>query len=97
MLRSLALVGLVGLLAVTGCTANRGCRSAAMSVGDNAIGQASPSAAVITFAESRLAPAGLPRSGWTPSGSGRFKSGRSSITVSRLASGTYLVTEATAC
>ena len=97
MLRFLAVVGLVGLLAVTGCTANAGCRSAAMSVGVNAIGQASPTAAVITFAESRQAPAGLPRSGWTPSGSGHFKSGRSTITVSRLANGTFLVTEANAC
>ncbi len=68
-----------------------------MSLGANAIGQASPTKAMITFAKSRQAPGGLPRSGWKPSGSGHFRSGRSTVTVSRLANGTYLVTEANAC
>ncbi len=94
MIRVLAIVG---LLLVTGCTTHAGCRSAAMSVGAYAIGQPSADAAVHTFVQSRQAPDGLPRTGWTPTGSGHFKSGRSTLTVSRLPDSTYLVTEANAC
>jgi hypothetical protein len=97
MLRLLAMFGLVGLLLATGCTTHAGCRSVAMSVGVYAIGKPSADAAVHSFVLSREAPNGLPRAGWTPTGSGQFKSGRSTLTVSRLADSTYLVTEATAC